>query len=179
MYLVSPDYLKTIMGHNSGTRLPPPPPPKMAPRAPGAGKKHGGKRRSVKNTKNKKGTVKREYDRWVIARVTVRRVYDKWFKVKAKLHEADVERKRQIKTVADFLKQVQLASYSHNLGESHLGTQRELVPATPAKRYIKYEPPAPAAKHHIEYKTPPPIPSISSDVIYETPTPPPLPSIEK
>ena len=48
--------------------------------------------------------VKREYDRWVTARATARREYDKWVKVQAKLHEADVERKRQIKTVADFLK---------------------------------------------------------------------------
>jgi hypothetical protein len=55
----------------------------MAGKASGAGKKHSGKRqrRSVKNTDKKK---KREYDKWV--------------EVRAKLHEADVERKRQIKT---------------------------------------------------------------------------------
>jgi len=52
---------------------------------------------------------------------------------------------------------------------SHSGTQTELGPATPVKRYIKSEPPA--------YKTSP-IPSTSSDVIYETSTPPP-PSIKK
>ena len=177
MYLVSPEYLKTITGNNSDTRLPPPP-PKVARKAPGAGKKHGGKRRSVKNTKNKKGTVKREYDRWVTARATARREYDKWIKVRAKLHEANVDRKSQIKTVAYFLKQVLPAS-SPKLGGSHLGTQTELGPVTPAKRYIKSEPPATPAKHRIEYKTPPPIPSTSSDVIYEMPTPPLLPSIEK
>ena len=123
IYLVSPEYLKTITSNNSSTRHPPPPPPKMARKATGAGKKHGGKRRYVKNTKKKKGTVKRVYDRWVTARATARREYDKWFntlnaelkpichflallgahhflhvsrirvKVKAKLHEADVERK--------------------------------------------------------------------------------------
>ena len=65
----------------------------MARKAPGAGNKHGSKRRSVKNTKNKKGTAKREYDKWVTARATARREY-KWIKVKAKLHEADVERDR-------------------------------------------------------------------------------------
>jgi len=53
MYLVSPDYLKTITSNNSVSRLPPPP-PKMARKALGAGKKHGGKRRSVKNTKKRK-----------------------------------------------------------------------------------------------------------------------------
>ena len=54
----------------------------------------------------------REHDRWVAKRSAARRGrdYDKWFKVRAKLHEADVERKRQIKTVADFLKQVLPAS---------------------------------------------------------------------
>jgi len=98
--------------------------------------------------------VKREYDRWVTARATARREYDKWFKVKAKLHEADVERKRQIKAVADFLKQVLPTSSSPNLSASHVSTQTELGPATPAKRNIKSETPATPAKHHIQYKTP-------------------------
>jgi hypothetical protein len=106
MYLVSPDYLKTTT--SSGTRLTPPPPPKMARKASEAGKKHGGRRRrSVKNAKTKKDTARHEYNKWV--------------KVRAKLHEADVERKRQITTVVDFLKQI-LPS-SPNLGASHLGTQ--------------------------------------------------------
>ena len=146
-----------------------PPPPKMARKASGAGKKHSSKRRrSVKNTKKKKDTAKHEYDKWV--------------KVRAKLHEADVERKRQIKTVADFLKEVLPSSSTFdqnikpNLDASHLGAQTELRPATLAKRYIKSELPATPAKRHIAYKTTP-ITSTSSDVIYETSTPP--PSIEK
>ena len=57
-------------------------------------------------SKKKKDTPKREHDRWVAKRSAARRDYDKFVKVRAKLHEADVERKRQIKTVADFLKQV-------------------------------------------------------------------------
>ena len=104
MYLVSPDHLKIITSNNSGTPLPPPP-PKMAGKAPGAENKQSSKRRSVKNTKKKKDTVKREYDKWVNERATARRGYDKWIKVQTKLREVDVERKRQIKTVADFLKQ--------------------------------------------------------------------------
>jgi len=92
MYLVSPDYLKTITSNNRGTGLPP---PKMARKALEEGNKHSSKRRrSVKHTKKKKDTEKREYDKWVKARATARREYDKWFKVQAKLHEADVERKR-------------------------------------------------------------------------------------
>jgi hypothetical protein len=106
----------------------------MARKAPGAGKKHGGKRRSVKKTKKKKDTVKREYDKWV--------------EVRAKHHEADVERKRQIKTVADFLKQVLPSSSSAtfhqniklDLDASHSGAQTEL---SPAKRYKKSKPPQP------------------------------------
>ena len=91
MYLVSPDYLKTITGNNSGTRLPPP--PKMARKARGQ-EKTAVNDESIKNTKKKKGTVTREYERWVKARATARREYDKWVKVHAKLHEADVERDR-------------------------------------------------------------------------------------
>ena len=48
--------------------------------------------------------------------------------------------------------------------------RKQLRPATLAKRYIKSEPPA--------YTTTP-IPSTSSDVIYETSIPSPPPSIEK
>ena len=62
MYLVSPDYLNTVTGNNSDSRLPPP--PKVARKASGVGKKHNSskRRRSVKNTK-KKDTVKHEYDK--------------------------------------------------------------------------------------------------------------------
>jgi len=58
--------------------------------------------------KRKKYSSQREHDRWVAKRYAARRGrdYDQWFKVRGKLHEADVERKNQIKTVADFLKQV-------------------------------------------------------------------------
>jgi len=86
MYLVSLGYLNTITRNNSDTQLPPPP-PKMAQEARGQERNSSSKRRrSVKNAKIHE--------------------YNKWVKVRAKLHEADVERKRQIKTVADFLKQV-------------------------------------------------------------------------
>ena len=153
MYLVSPDYLNTVTMNNSSTRLPPP--LKTARNVSEAGKRHSSSkwRLSVKNTKKKKDTARHEY---------------KWVKVRAKLRKADVERNRQIKTVAKFLKQVLPSSpksdqnIKPNLEASHLGTQTELRPATPAKRYIKSEPPA--------YKTTP-IPSTSSDVIYETSTP--------
>jgi len=72
--------------------------------------------------------------------------------------------------VADFLKQV-LPPSSSTSDASHSGTQAELGPATP---YIKSEPPSAPAKPHIAT----PIPSTSSDVIYQTSTPPP-PSIVK
>ena len=175
MYLVSPDYLKSITSNNSRTRLPPPPSPKMARKTLGQERNSTKQRWSVKNTKKKKDTVKRGYDRWVTARGTTRRVYDKWVKMQAKFHEADVERKRLIKTVAVFLKQVLPSSSTSNrdnkpdLDASHSGTQTELGPATQVKRYIISKPPA--------YKTTQ-IPSTSSDVIYETSNPPP-PSIEK
>ena len=46
--------------------------------------------------------------------------------LKYKLHEADVERKNQIKTVADFLKQVLPTSpYSELRDASHSDTQTE------------------------------------------------------
>ena len=168
MYFVSPDYPNTITNNNSDTQLPT---TKMARIASGAGKKHSSKRRQpVKNTKKKKkDTAKHEYDKWV--------------NLRAKRHEEDVERKRQIKTVADFLKQVLPSSSSTfdqnirpNLDASHFGAQTELRPATPAKHYIKSEHPATLAKRHIAYKATP-ISSTSSDIIYETSTPP--PSIEK
>ena len=174
MYLVSPDYLNTIRSNNSDTLLPSLPPPKMVRKASEAGMKHSSskwRQLSVKkNTKENKDTARHEYDKWV--------------NVRAKLREADDERKSQIKAVADFLKQV-LPSYSSstfdqnvkpNLDASHLGAQTELGPATPAKPYKKSEPPATPAKRHIAYKTTP-IPSTSIDVIYVTSTPP--PSIEK
>jgi hypothetical protein len=109
MYLVWPDYLNTVTSKNSIT-LPPTPPPDKVRKAPGAEKKHTSikRRRSIKKIKSKKmkDTPQREHDRWVAKRSAARRDYDKFVKVRAKLHEADVERKRQINTVADFLKQI-------------------------------------------------------------------------
>jgi len=107
MYHVSPDYLNTVTSKNT------PPPPPQSPNTEKAGKKQNSSKRlgSVKKTK-KKYLSQREHDRWVAKRSTARRGrdYDKWFKARGKLHEADLERKNKIKTVADFLKQVLLAS---------------------------------------------------------------------
>jgi hypothetical protein len=118
----------------------------MVRKASEAREKHkSSKRRSVKTKKlkKKKDTAKRQQDKWVTKRSAARREYDKWFKVLAKLHEAGVERKRQIKTVADFLKQIipsaSSSSTSSPRDASHSGTQTELVPT---KRYIKAEHPA-------------------------------------
>ena len=183
MYLVSPDYLKTVTSCNSATRLPPPR-PKTARKALGAGKKHSSSKRRRRQSVKKKDAARHEYDKWVKARATARSEYDKWFKIRAKLHEADVKRKRQIKTVADFLKQVLPSSssptFDQNIKPDHdaspLGVQTELGSATPEKRHIKSGSPATPAKRHIAYETAP-IPSTSSDVIYETSIPPP-PSID-
>jgi len=111
----------------------------------------------------------REHDRWVAKRSAARRGrdYDKWFKVRGKLHEADIERKNQIKTVADFLKQVLPSSPSSD-------TQTEHLP--PVKPQTSLPPGAiPAKRRRLAYETTPaPIPSTSRDVVYETPTPRPL-----
>jgi len=112
MYLVSPNYLNTVTNKDT------PPPPLQSPNTEKAGKKHNRRKRlrSVKNikAKEKKYSSQREHDRCVAKRSAARRGldYDKWFKVRGKLHEADVERKNQIKTVAEFFKQVLPASPS-------------------------------------------------------------------
>jgi len=167
-YLVSPDYLNTVTSNNSSNT--PNPSDKIRKASSEAGKKHNSskRRRTVKKIK-----TRREYDRWVTKRSAARRDYDKWFKVRGKLYEADVERKRKIKTVADFLKQVlPSSSSSSKLNASHSGTQTELGPA---KRYINSESPAAIpAKGRIAFKTPTTttkIPSTSSEVIYEASTP--------
>ena len=109
----------------------------------------------------------REHDRWVAKRSAARRgrEYDKWFKVRGKLHE-DIERKNQIKTVADFLKQVLPTSPSSVTQTEHgppVKPEPSLPPhAIPTKRRLAYE------------TTPALIPSTSRDVVYETPTPQPL-----
>jgi len=149
MYLLSPDYLNTVTSNNT------PPPPPQSPNTEKAGKKHNSSKRlrSVKKIKRKKKKKKylsqREHDRWVAERFAARRGrdYDKWFKVRGKLHEADIERKNEIKNVADFLKQVLPAPF--------LGIRTK-------RRRLAYE------------TTPGPIPSTSRDVVYKTPTPQPL-----
>jgi len=97
MYLVSPDYLNTVTSKYSITS-----PPDKARKAPKAEKKHTSskRRRCAKKikSKKKKDTPQREHGRWVAQRSAARRDFDKYVKVRAKLHEADVERKRQIKT---------------------------------------------------------------------------------
>ena len=109
-----------------------------------------GLQKKVKSTK-KKDTPQREHDRWVAKRSAARRDY-KFVKVRAKLHEEDVKRKRQIKTVADFLKQ-----------QTEHGAP---VKPDPPPRAI------PTKRHRLAYKTP--TPSTSRETVYETPTPQPL-----
>jgi len=97
MYLVSPDYLNTVTSKNSITPPTRPPPDKVR-KAPEAEKKHTSikRRRSAKKikSKKKKDTPQREHDRWVAKRSAARRDNEKFVKVRAKLHEADVERDR-------------------------------------------------------------------------------------
>ena len=108
MYLVSPDYLSTVTRKHSITS--PPPPAAKVRKVPKAEKHNSSKRRrSAKQkikSKKKKDTPQREHDRWAAQRLAARRGYEKFVKVRAKLHDADVKRKRRINTVADFLKQV-------------------------------------------------------------------------
>jgi len=164
MYLVPPDYLNTVTNKNSITS----PPPDKVRKAPKAEKKYTSskRRRSAKKikTKKKKDTPQREHDRWVAQRSATRRDFDNYVKVRAKLHEADVERKRQIKTVADFLKEVlpsaATSSPPTQLKASHSGTETE--------QNIKSE--FSAKRRRLAYKTTTPIPSTIRDVIYETPT---------
>ena len=97
MYLVSPDYLNTVTSKNN------PPPPPQSPSPKKAGKKQNSSKRlrsvkKIKTKKKKKYLLQREHDRWVPKHSAARRErdYDKWFKVRGKLHEADIERKNQI-----------------------------------------------------------------------------------
>jgi len=177
MYLVSPDYLNTVTNNNSNTPTPPPPDTDRKV-SEAREKRKSSRRRSVQRKKLKKQcTPKRAHDRRVAKRSAARRDYDKWFKVRAKLYEADVERKSQIKTVVDFLKQVLQTSPSSSSSPrdaSHSGTQTE---HGPSKLYIKSEPPpAIPAKRRIAYKTTP-ISSTSSEIVYESFIP--QPAIER
>jgi len=83
-YLVSSDYL------NKSTKPPLAPSPEVKmPRKPPLPKKRNTNKRPVKKKKKKS-----------------QHPYDKWVKLRTKLREAEVERKRPTKTIADFLKQV-------------------------------------------------------------------------
>ena len=106
----------------------------------------------------------REHDRWVAKRSAARRGrdYDKWFKVRGKLHEADIGRKTQIKTVADFLKQILPASLSWDTQTEH---GHPVKTEQPSRRAI------PTKLLRLACETTTPIPSTSRDVVYETPTP--------
>jgi hypothetical protein len=167
MYLVSSDYLNTSTSKNT------PPPPPQSPNTGKAGKKHNSSKRlrSVKKIKKKKKNKylsQREHDRRVAKRFAARRGrdYDKWFKVRGKLHEEDIERKNQIKTVADFLKQVLPASPSSDTQTEH-GPPVKPEPSLPTRAI-------PTKRRSLSYETTTPTPSTSSDVVYETSTPQPL-----
>ena len=92
MYLVSPDYLSTVTSKNKITS-----PAAKVRKVPKAEKKHTGSKRR-RTAKRKKDTPQREHDRWAAQRLAARRDYDKFVKVRAKMHDADVKRKRRIKT---------------------------------------------------------------------------------
>jgi len=170
MYLVSPDYLNTVTKKNT------PPPPPRSPNTEKAGKKQNSNKllrsvKKIKTKKKKKYLSQREHDSWVAKRFAARRGrdYDNWFKVRGKLHE-DIERKNQIKTVADFLKQVLPASRSSDTQTKHGPPIKPETPLPPSA--------IPTKRRRLAYETsttPVPIPSTSRGVFYETPTPqPPL-----
>jgi len=166
MYLVSPDYLNTVTSKKT------PPSPSQSPNTEKAGKKHNSSKglRSVKKIKKKKKYFsQREHDRWVAKRFAARRGcdYDKWFKLRGKFHEEDIERKNQIKIVADFLKQVLPASPSSDTQTEH-GPPVKPEPSLPPRAI-------PTKRRRLAYETTPAsIPSTSRNVVYETPTPQPL-----
>jgi len=98
MYLVLPDYLNTVTNKKT------PPPLPQSPNTEKPGKKHNSNKRlrsvqKIKTKKKKKYISQRDHDMWVAKRSAARRGsdYDKWFKVRGKFHEADIERKNQIK----------------------------------------------------------------------------------
>ena len=141
MYLVSPDYLNTVTSKNT------PRPPPQSPNTEKAGKKHNSSKRlrsvkKIKTKKKKKYLSQREHDMWITARRG--HDYDKWFKVRGKLHEADIERKKEIKTVADFLKQVLPASPSSDTQKEHGPSVKPDPPLPPRamptkRRRLAYE----------------------------------------
>jgi hypothetical protein len=143
MYFLSPDYLNDNAKH-------PPPPPLFSKefRIPGTAPLQ--KKRSNKKSKRvvkKKGTTKRSIGKLI--------------KLRAKLREADLERKREIKTIANFVKKLLHTSTFEQkvLPESNSGTQtiRRCLPKTP----LLHEAP------QIDLKASP----TTSAVKYETTTP--------
>ena len=123
------------------------------------------KKRCSKNVRAKKDTATQAYDKWV--------------KVRSRLDEADVERKRLIHTIADSFKKVLPSStfdqkVKPRLDALHSGTQTELLPPppspTPAKRHILFSETPKRARRSEQHV----FPSTSSDVIYESTTPPPI-----
>jgi hypothetical protein len=90
MYLVSPDYL-------NGKAMQPTPPPLVSKEA----KMPGTLPLPKKKPSNKKSKSKRN-----VKKKKKERSSDEWVKLRANLQEADLERKREIKTIADFLKKI-------------------------------------------------------------------------
>jgi hypothetical protein len=91
MYLVSPGYL-----NGKAQQTPPPPLPSLVSKEakmPGTPPPLPQKKRTNKKSKSK-GVVKKKKER----------SSDECVNLRAKLQEADLERKREIKTIADFLK---------------------------------------------------------------------------
>jgi hypothetical protein len=101
MYLVSPDYL------NGKAKQPPPPPPPPPPLVSKEAKMPG---IPPPLTKKKKSTNEKSNFKRIIKKKK-KRSSDDWVRLRAKLQEADLERKREIKTIADFLKKY----YPHQL----------------------------------------------------------------
>ena len=143
MYLVSPDYL------NTKADQPPPPLPSKAARM----------RRvpPLPQQRNNKRSVKADRAQ--------QQAYAKWVKTRANLQEAEFERNRQIKTIADFLKKVLPASVMEQkvmpkLESLQAGTQTDRRPSTSPSPGL-YASPHPKA-----------IPSTSGEVTYASTTPP-------
>jgi hypothetical protein len=96
----------------------------------------------TRTTKKNKRVVKKN------RKDTTKRANDKWVQVCAKLQEADVARKREIKTIADFKKKV-LPTYTFQykvmlkIESLHSGTQtiQSSPPSTYAKKEVLYETP--------------------------------------
>ena len=101
--------------------------------------------------------------------------YEKWFKYREKMREADIKRKTQIQSVADFLKKVlPKRSYSNQLRSPSPKESRQSTPR-PSRRLET--PPRPSRRLE-SLLSPPAIAATSKEVIYETPTHRPFPEPE-